>query len=207
MANVITIDEGMAMSYMIRPEQSPMNYQYMVDYYDGLSAAYGNVGINLIDKARAAFETAHNSEIAIKAKLAQNVAKELFHPNTIMSLVNLDEIRNAMPVMQRYIMAEPYIRGLLAEQRCSGYVDTYFDAEPGKIGEDHYDYRRVMHGVVTTNGCPKDPEDAVMECTAYSEELREGDVELNYLQQASILLTWEIARALAEDGEDPTEAP
>ena len=45
-------------------------------------------------------------------------------------------------------MAQPDIRSLYHKGHCDGYSDTYVDMEPGLVGEQHYDYRRVMDGVV-----------------------------------------------------------
>ena len=50
--------------------------------------------------------------------------------------------------MKRYIMANPHVREAYQEQRIAGYDGTYKDPFADDTIENHYDYRRVMNGVV-----------------------------------------------------------
>ncbi len=198
MINVITVDNGSAMDHLLYPEQNPLNMSYLQNQFANLSNNVCDMTRKFFEGAKATYERIQNSEILQKAKLAINSAKNIFHPNAIVPLHQLDELQLAQPVMQRYIMAFPEIRQLYQEQRCSGYVDTYVDMEPKRIAEDHYDYRRVTDGIVFFN------EDG-WHADIYGEDLREGDKELNIIEQHQILGTWDIVKLFMDAGEDPTD--
>lgn len=196
--NVITVDNPSAMNYLLYPEQNPLNLSYLQNQFTNLSNTVCDLTRNFIEGAKVAFDKVQNSEAIIKAKLAIQSAKNIFHPNTILPLATLEELQTAQPIMQRWIMANPVIRELYHEQRCSGYIDTYVDMEPGRIGEDHYDYRRVTDGNIFFS-----PDRWYAD--VYGEELKEGDVELNAIQQHMILSTWEVAEMFIEAGYDVTD--
>jgi hypothetical protein len=100
--------------------------------------------------------------------------------------------------MQRWIMAEPTVRELYHDQRCDGFSDTYVDMEPGKVGEEHYDWRRVMSGVVRYD-------DDTVVAKFYMDDLREGDRELDSWEKISIVGSWEVLKiAVSQMNEDPT---
>jgi hypothetical protein len=131
------------------------------------------------------------------ARNAIRSARGLLTPNVIQPLVSYEEFQIAQPVMQRYIMAQPDIRQLFFDQRCDGFSDTYVDQQPGKIGETHYDYRRVMNGMMVEEG-----EDFVVH--HYLDELREGDRELTFHEQVDILSTWQVMSMFMQEKKDPT---
>jgi len=101
-------------------------------------------------------------------------------------------------MMQRFIMANPMVRQLYHDQRCDGYSGTYIDVQPDATKEDHYDYKRVMNGIVQQDG------DGTMFYTQYMDQLHHGDKELALAEQVSILDTWEIAEMFIKAGNDPT---
>ncbi len=82
------------------------------------------------------------------------------------------------------------------EQRCDGYSESYVDRFPGQVGENHYDYRRVMHGMV------QDDQEHDWKSTFYLDELFEGDRELNFDEQVDILNTWDVVRSYLSKGQD-----
>jgi hypothetical protein len=107
-------------------------------------------------------------------------------------------MQQAPVVMQRWIMAEPTVRTLYHKQECDGFSDTYKDMSPGIVGEQHYDYRRVMDGVIQEDGdswCAK----------FYMDDLVEGDTPLIFRDKMDILSTWErVTMYIAAGDEDPT---
>jgi len=137
------------------------------------------------------------------AKAAIRAVQHAFDPNSVHFLGDIGAIQQAPLSMQRWIMAMPEVRTLYHQQRCDGYSDTYVDYHPGQIGSDHYDWRRVMSGVVMET--PNNP-DYEWECTTYMEgEEAEDDVNLSLSEKVDILSTWDIVRNLLNSGkEDPT---
>lgn len=113
-------------------------------------------------------------------------------------LETMGQFQHANLDMQRYIMAETTVRELYNRQGCDGYSDTYIDKEPGKIGKDHYDYRRVTDSVHVKD-------EFGMSSITYTEDLREGDRKLDILEQADICASWNRVKAMIlKRGEDPT---
>lgn len=199
-ANVITVPSVSSFDYMLYPEQNPVNRQYIETQLNNYSHTLTDIGRNFVETSRAIYEKINDSTAVRAAKAAVRMAKGLFHPNTIVPLETLEELRAAQPVMQRWVMAEPTIRQIYHKQRCDGYSDTYLDYEPGKIGDQHYDYRRVMDGIIVDT-VDENGNDS-WEFTTYSEELRESDRELEFHEQKAILGTWDIVKMFVEAGED-----
>jgi len=122
----------------------------------------------------------------------RNIKQEMRNDNVIVAYSALEEFRTANLFMQRYIMANPVIRELFHKQQIDGYADTYIDIEPGSIGEDHYEWRRVMTGMMDENGI----------CSTYVDKLRPEDKELTMQQQCDILDTWYWAEKLVLDSKN-----
>ena len=139
---------------------------------------------DFIETGKQMFESVYSARALELTKAAINKAGSLFAPNLIKRLTTLEELQTAKPIMQRYIMANVMVREMFNEHRCYGYGDSYFDFEPGKIGEDHYDFRRVFNGVVRL-----DKENDQWYKTIYREKLRKGDVDLDPSDQIDIINT------------------
>jgi hypothetical protein len=124
----------------------------------------------------------------------------IYEKDCIRPLSTLKEFQAAQPIMQRWIMANPAVREYHIRQECDGYNKTYVDIDPGKIGEDHYDYRRVMNGVLQTD------DDAKPFYTIFiADELLAGDRELDIGEKADILSGWRYVQAIIAEGvDDPT---
>lgn len=149
------------------------------------------------EQASASVEQAVNSNAM---RLAQSAARKLKHgwdPESIRYLSTIGEIQFAPVKMQRYIMANPMIRVMYHQGKIDGYSDTYIDREPGVVGENHYDYRRVMDGVVVAEE-HEDPDESTWSSTSYWNDLEDDDSELLPEEQFDILDSWDICNELQE---------
>ena len=151
-------------------------------------------------------ETFNNSAAVQLAKAALNRTRGIFSPNVVKTLTEVQDMQIAKSVMQRWMMANPVARELYNHQRCDGFSDSYVDMQPGKIGENHYDYRRVMDGMVQMS------EDGFF-IDMYAEQILPEDEDFDFDEQRQVLRTWmnlEHAIALAhkdpEKHRDPTSA-
>lgn len=194
--NIATFD------YLLYPEQNFMNQTYLENQLNNFSNQISDFGRKFLEETKTIYNKINDSSVIRAAKAAIRSVKGIFHPNSIVALVTLDEIRSAQSAMQRYIMAEPTIRETFHLQRCNGFSDTYVDNYPGQVGEQHYDYRRVMDGIVRD---VETEEGYDWVATRYFEELVEGDRELTLNEQVSIMTSWDIAKAFLQAGEDPTD--
>lgn len=201
--HVNVIEAGVdSYDYLIYPEQNPINQTYIQNQLNNFSSTLTDVGMKFVEASRAIYEKINDSTAIRTARAAVRMAKGMFHPNMIVPLESIDDIRAAQPMMQRYIMADPTIRALYHNQQCDGYSDTYVDLEPGRIADNHYDYRRVMDAMVF------DAEDAdgdyEWRSKNYYEELAPGDRELTFQEKNDILTTWSVMDMFIEAGKDPS---
>lgn len=158
-----------------------------------------DAGSKFMESAQNIFEKVSGSEAIRIAKAASRVVNNIWNTNQIRKLNTIGELQNAPQVMERYIMAEPTIRKLYHNQMCDGYSHSYVDLEPNKIGESHYDYRRVMNGIVV------DTDDGGWYANSYFDDMLPEDEELMMEEQVDIITAWEKVKEHIKIGkEDPT---
>jgi hypothetical protein len=201
--NVIQGGTVDSFDYLAFPSQNPMNTVYLENQLSNFSQSLTDIGRQFIETSKAIYEKVNDSNAIRIAKAALRMAKGIFHPNEIVSLTTIDEMRFAQPVMQRYIMAEPTVRTFFHKQQCDGYSSSYFDPEPTSIGKDHYDYRRVMSGIIVDEVDSEGNERWVSH--NYYDEARDNEPELDFQEKVTILKTWNIAKMFIEAGQDPTD--
>ena len=202
MATIIEVNSGMALGNVFSPPQNPNIHRFVSSYYDNLTTMFGNIAGNAIQAARNTFDAAVEFGIKSKALLTNMLNKSSFHPDTIVRLETLSELRLAEPVMQRYIMSDSFIRQHYHDQLCSGYVDTYVDHFNDLRGKQHYDYRLANDGLLYES----EEVDGGYVSDHFHIECLEGDRKLTPIEQFNIKLTTMAARAFLEDGVDPTDA-
>lgn len=175
-----------------------------IDYIERSAARLSS---RLTDSARrfydrvedAVYRRYDHSEAVRLARAAARRVANMWRPNGVYYIEDIGGIQNANADMQRAIMADPFVRRRYHRQEIDGYSETYKDLEPGKIGPDHYDYRRV------TNALFMDEDDGELNATTYYEDLRDGDIDYDPLEQIDIIRQWERVRSLINKGkEDPT---
>ena len=201
MARIVNMGNGLGMTYAFAPPQSPQNYAFIQNYYDGLVQTVGAGFQSAVQAARNVFESAYNFGMELKAKLGFEMGGNNLHPDSIIPLWTLDDLRQAQPMMQRFVMSDPFIRQRYLDQQCSGYVDTYVNHHGDAIGVHHMDYRIANEGMVY-----EDKEGNYIASHYYVQEtMEEGDRTLLSVEKAMIAISCMTARALMEDGIDPTE--
>lgn len=180
------------------PENQNYFAQKLQNFTQTFGDAVGSVAGGFMSNATDLFDKFYGSEAVRLAKAAVRKVKSIWERDDIRELFGIGEIQQAKPIMQRWIMAEPTYRQMFHEQRCDGFSNSYVDMEPGAVGEAHYDYRRVMDGLLV------DDEEEGWNMTHYIEDLREGDVDLELDEQLTILSVWDVVAMHAKaGGEDP----
>lgn len=199
-ANVV-YGGGDAFNAMVYGEQSPANLTYFqqeVQNISNLGNALTDIGRAFYNNASELYERFNGSAAMRLAKAASRAAVGLFTPDRIAYIQDIGGLQQAQYTMQRWIMANPVVRDLYQQQKCDGYSESYVDVHSGKLGEKHYDYRRVMNGVVVI-------EEDSWHSKTYCEELLDGDRDLMPEEQVEILSTWSILEGfIAAGNEDPT---
>lgn len=159
----------------------------------------GGAAQQLVTMAQNAYAQLMSSETRMRVMNALSGTHNLRNENRIYSIKTIEECQQATLTMQRWIMAEPTVRQMYHDQLCDGYSDTYVDTEPNKIGEDHYDYRRVMTGVVDYD------EKTDYMTSFYMDHLKDGDRDLEPHEQLLILENWRVVQiAMSQMNDDPT---
>ena len=186
-------DYGLNTILYKQPDQSMINYMQMnmQDIYNRAGA----LSSQFIDTVRTMYNKAYSDEAIQAAKVYLASTNYAINPDAIYS-VGYESLTTANPVMQQYIMAYPELSIKYPKNQCDGFSDTYFNQEPETVGEERYDYQRVMDGVLQHDN----------EGQAYIKYYGNADdIELYTVEKLSILDTWNnVARWIAE-GRDPTD--
>jgi len=176
---------------------------FLQNQFTSMSSVMSEAGRSFMERGRELFDKYHGAEAMRLAKAAIRATQHMFMHDAIMELNNISQFQQAKPVMQRWIMACPDIRKLYHQQRCDGYSGSYIDMYPGTIGEDHYDYRKVMSGIMVvgeTDDCDYD-----WRMRVWIED-DENDVTLSFGDKTTILSVWDMVKSMAKPGkEDPTD--
>ncbi|WP_368874924.1 hypothetical protein [Proteus mirabilis] len=189
-------------SYMTgsRPSQTAMDY--FNNQYQNIAATVSTAGNAALQSVYQAAASSFNNLIQSRPwELAEAVIRQtahIFDPNVINALSTLAEFQTAKPVMRRWVMTNPTIRTMYHNQKVEGYDGEYEDAQPGLVGEAHYDYRRATNSMVMLN-------DTGWSATTWREQLVADDAELSFFNKADIFKTWDSLLGLVETQEyDPT---
>ena len=185
------------------PEPSPASMAYVHNQLSNFSQSLTDVGRRFMENTRYIHDQIQNSEAMRMARAAVRSAKSWFHPNDVRPLETLEELRSAQPLMQRYIMAQPDLRQRYHRQQVDGYADTYVDIEPGLVGKDHYDWRRVMGGAIVEH-LDENGEDT-WTATMYCDELHPEDRELDFHEKHIIRSAWDLVKMALDSEKDPTD--
>ena len=184
-------------------QKHPGTLQFLetqVAHAENLMSNFTAAGSQFMSRAREVFNSFNGADASRLAKAAANKFNSVFQTNRIRPLLDLSEMQSACLTMQRWIMAEPTVREMFHRQRVAGFSDSYIDMEPDSIGSTHYDYQRVMDGMLveTDNGG--------YEFTHYFDPKHEEDHTLDIVDKVDILSTWDMVKVYLErNEEDPTD--
>lgn len=177
----------------------PGTHQYLSTQFENATQHLNDAGQRFMAGARAIYEQVRDSTAARMARAVSRRVGHMWQSDVIRAMSAMGDLQQAPLTMQRWIMAEPTLRHRYQQQRVDGYSDTYVDMHPGDVGETHYDYRRVMQGMV------QESEEAGWTATTWFEDLLPGDDELDIDEQVDIQTTWAAVVAhLRKGDEDPT---
>ncbi len=139
---------------------------------------------SFFERSRQIFEDNFSASALAKIEAVRRNLSGVWDLDEIQYLDSVEKLQNARPVMQRWIMANPFIRGLYKQGRVVGYGESYLDHAKQGVGADHYDYRLVMSGMAEYND-----EDG-WTATTYFDELLDEDEEPTFNEKIDIFRTW-----------------
>ncbi len=192
-----------AFNAFIYPEKNTGGLQYLRNQFNNFTGVLTGTANDFIQRSREQFER-FNSSAAME--FARNMVKSVMGTaevttDRITTLWEVNQFQGASIPMQRWVMANPVVRDLYHAQGCEGYSDTYVDMQPKVSGEEHYDYRRVMDGVIQFD------KDDNWFAKIYVEELTEGDRDLTHGEKHDIIQTWSKLEYLIALGKDDPTSP
>lgn len=169
---------------------------------EATAARLGRHAGEFIERARSRFESFDLRGLDRKLDAIKRKVRHGFDDDYIRPISKIGQYQHAGFNMQRWVMANEKARRLYHTDRLNGYSGDYVDNAPGKIGEDHLDYRKVMNGLCqfTEEG----DEFFVQYSDAFDDEGRE---ELTFTQQGTIRdVIWNnLEQIIAEGKDDPTD--
>jgi hypothetical protein len=179
------------------PHQGTINF--LNDHLATASTNLSQSAANYFATIGDAFARVDFNKTAHIVRMAHRKVKSIWQNDDIRPLYALAELQHAQPQMQRWIMAEPTTRSLFHKQQIDGYSDTYVDMQPGKVGVQHYDYRRAMNGLVV------ETESGGWTATTFMDQLLPNDRALTLGEQIDVQDTWNAMRErIKRKKEDPT---
>jgi hypothetical protein len=175
--------------------------QWFAQHTQAVTQTLSATGQAFFERARTMYQTISESQALQMLRNLRNKMDDVWSGNKIQPLQTLAALQTAGPIMQRWVMAEPTLRARYLNQEVEGYGENYTNYHGDAVGESHFDYRRVMNGVVVV------PEDDSKEFVLrhYYDPLSDDERELTLYEKIDILNTWDLVKSLLEEGgEDPT---
>jgi len=186
-------------------ERHPSTLGFLQSQFQNAGRALTEAGARFMGGAKDLFDKFNGDEALRRARALARTVKNAFQRNEIRSIFDLAGAQSANQVMQRWVMANPIVREMYHDQRLDGYSDSYVDMHPGTRGDDHYDYRMVVQGMVREVPKVDDEEEDGWVASFYFEDPAEGERALDVSEQADILSTWDYVEAILKIGvDDPT---
>ncbi len=199
MAHVIYGDETAVFNALAYSAPHPSTLQFIQNQASAFTENLTNAGRTFMDSVHQVYQWVDQSKAMELARQVHQQLSGIWQVDVIASYHSLEQFQSAGPQMQRWIMANPFIREQYHQQLCEGYAGSYVDLDPGLVGNAHYDYRRATDGLMIIE------EDGNAHATTWFEELREGDRDLSLAEQADIRQGWTNITAFYKPGlADPT---
>lgn len=156
-----------------------------------------------IQQTQQLLERVANSDAVRMAKAAQRMMAHLYQEDTIRPMRSIGDLQHPPNAMLRWLGAEPTVGRLIDQQALDGWSGRYTPRYAGQYGEQNYDYRRVMDGLIQTTTDEDGEENWKAVC--YVEDLHESTDDLDLYQQDAIVQSWTLLKHQAQHGdEDPT---
>jgi hypothetical protein len=190
----------MGVDAILYGNQNQAVQNYLVNNIASLTDTLTDAGRNFMASAGELYQRFNGEAVVNVTKGILRNAKGLFMDDVIRDYTTSYQTVTAKPIMQRWIMAHQDLRSEYHNCLVDGYADSYTDLYGNVVGEDHYDWRRVMNGVAVDLDA-----DEGWKLQFFPDDLVDGDSELHHLEKVSILSTWELIDFVMENSQlDPT---
>lgn len=195
MANIIYMDDDSCTTAALFGRPLQATQEYIANSVGNYIQAVGHNVTNIASDLMSRFNDIRSNLNTQKIEMIRNRLNSIWETDAIRRLDEPYKIITAPPTMYRWIMAEPTLRASYNRGGCSAFDGDYIDNRPGGVGPSHYDYRRVMDGVVANGSY-----------TNYRERLITPDDILTITEKAAIKATWDVIKGYVDETNiDPTD--
>ena len=182
---------------MIAPVQHPDNQEYFKREAASVMNNVNTYGEQFVTNVTNMYNAYNHSGFYQEVQQLARQTQTIITPTSIYPIYNNEQLPLVEGHMRRYIMAQPDLRQLHNTQSCNSYDGEYVDLFPNTTKFDHYDYRRVMTGMLY-----KDKD--TWNISTVTESL-DGDRELEFWEKSAILETWKTVKRCIADDLDPSD--
>lgn len=194
----ILVGSAEAFDCSIYPDTPTSFKSYLSNNVSSLTTFGSSLSAEYIQMAKDIYNKHNDESVLAAAKAVALSANMLFDMNIIRALLTIQEIQNAKPLMQRFIMALPEMGKLMSEQRIEAFGGMFKDAEPGYHGIERKDYRTITNGLIEENV------EGFMSYKIHLDDHDEDDAPPTFRARMDIMDTWEIALQAIAEGIDPS---
>lgn len=164
---------------------------------NALRSTMSSTAANFFNTAQNMYSMISQSDAMLALRNLTAKSENAWQSNNITYLGTVQHLQTAAPVMQRWVMAEPRLRDMYLNNEVEGYGKSYTNIHGNVTGEQHYDWRRVMDGVMVVK------EDQFG--FKHYHDCMGDDEPLTIFQKVDILNTWNAINKALDEGEmDPT---
>ncbi len=183
MGIVATIPES-AVDYVLYGDKSHIVGEYLRNQLSNIPQVFNNFTNRIYQAVQQSYH--YVTDNLVKHALLNHLSNQgvLTNQDLMRDLWTFEQLQQATPVMQRWVMAHPEVKRLYQDQNIDGYSNTYTNVFGSGVGEQDYNWRRIMTGV------PQEKEDGTW-IIFYNDNLIDGDRELSHSEKAIAISTHE----------------
>lgn len=183
MGQVISLSEP-ALDYLLYGDQTSKVTNYLYNQIQALPKAFNGFAERVYNSMLTSYNylTDHLVQHVVMTQLQDNGLAAV--NDYYRELTAFNQFTQANLTMQRWVMAHPGVKELYNKQAIDGYSETYTPIDGNGVGENDYNYRRVMN-----NGLQDTDEGWKVQ--TYIDELYHGDRELNFREKVLIRNSWD----------------
>jgi hypothetical protein len=176
---------------------------YLRDHIESAAVRLGRTATAFIERSRERFESFDLRALDRKLDAIKRKVRHAFDDDQIRPMGRIGQFQQAGLNQQRWLMANVKARRLVHADRMFGWRDTYRDAEPTHVGDQHTDYRCVVNGIARSDehGHRYFEQHFDVYDADYREELKFGD------QTMIMDCMWANFEAIISDGKDDPSDP
>lgn len=184
MGQIINISEP-GMDYLLYGDKGNIVSNYLIQQINTLPKVFNEFTERVYSNLNSSYNFINDklTQYGILNDIKNNSGLNIVD-NYYQELLTFTQLQQANLTMQRWVMAHPQVREMYIKQNIDGYSETYKNVFGKEVGEEDYNYRLVMDGVITST-------DDHWVVKHYIDDLLPGDKELSHTEKTTILNTWE----------------